>query len=190
MARGKVRAKVAGTMRREGGVTKEAGSRPGRPPLRFLAGLIAILAGGLLALGCGTDNGTVATTVSSPAYLQEQLTASHTVTIKMGDYYYKPDIALAKAGSVTITAANIGKIPHELVLARTDAAPSALPTLPDGSVDEDKIEAQDRAPGEISETEAGISGKVTLKLPAGHYVMYCNIPGHYVAGMYGALVVE
>ena len=55
---------------------------------------------------------------------------------------------------------------------------------------EAKLEAQGKAPGEIPEVAAGKSGKATLKLPAGRYVMYCNIPGHYAAGMYGTLITE
>ena len=151
---------------------------------------VAVAAGMLGTIGCGADSSTVATTASNAAYLMRAPVASEQVSVKMGEYFYRPTIAIAKAGPVTITAPNIGKIPHELVLARTNAAPSALPTLPDGSVNEATLESQDRAPGEISETEAGKSGKVTINLPAGNYVMYCNIPGHYAAGMYGSLVVN
>jgi uncharacterized cupredoxin-like copper-binding protein len=144
------------------------------------------VAGALVAFGCGSDSGTTTVSDTSPA----PAAAAKSITIDMGEYYYKPKAATARAGSVTITATNSGKLPHELVLAHTDAAPAKLPTLPDGSVDEAKLEAQGKAPGEIPEVAAGKSGKDTLKLPAGRYVMYCNIPGHYAAGMYGTLITE
>jgi len=144
-----------------------------------------VISGGLVALGCGSDSDT--TTVAETAAGGG---ASKALSIDMGDYFYRPEAATAKAGSVTITAKNIGKLPHELVLARTNAAPDALPTLPDGSVDEEELEKQDRAPGEIPETEVGKTGKLTVDLPADNYVMYCNIPGHYAAGMYGSLTVK
>lgn len=163
---------------------------------------VAIVAGGLLALGCGSDSGTTtvaetnsatAVETSSPSSEgagEEAAATAKAITVDMGDYFYRPVNATAKAGSVTISAKNIGKLPHELVLARTNVAPSKLPTLPDGSVDEEKLEAQGKAPGEIPETLAGKTKKGTIKLPAGRYVMYCNIPGHYAAGMYGTLVTE
>lgn len=150
--------------------------------LRNLMIPLSILAGGVAVLGCGNDSGTT-TTVAAAA-------PGNAVTIDMNEFSYNPQDAIATAGAVTITTRNVGQVVHELVLARTNAAPGKLPTLPDGSVDEDTLEAQGRAPGEVSETDAGATRKATIQLPAGHYVMYCNVPGHYVAGMYGTLIVK
>jgi uncharacterized cupredoxin-like copper-binding protein len=148
---------------------------------------LAILTSGIAALGCGSDSGTTTTAAgTSPPPAQ----AVKAIAIDMDEYSYNPKDATGKAGSVSISAKNVGQLPHELVLARTNAAPDKLPTLSDGSVDESKLEAQGNAPGEIPETPAGESKKATLELPAGRYVMYCNIPGHYVAGMYGTLTVK
>lgn len=155
---------------------------------RMLVIPATIVAGAFVALGCGSDSGT--TTAADTNTAPAAAAAAKAITIDMGEYFYSPKSATARAGSVTITAPNKGKLPHELVLAHTDAAPGKLPTLPDGSVDEAKLEAQGKAPGEIPEVAAGKSGKATLKLPAGRYVMYCNIPGHYAAGMYGTLITE
>lgn len=47
-------------------------------------------------------------------------------------------------------------------------------------VDEDK--AGDK--GEVSELEPGKSGSLTLNLDPGAYLLYCNVPGHYAAGMW------
>ena len=38
--------------------------------------------------------------------------------------------------------------------------------------------------GAVAELAAGQSKKLTLNLVAGHYVLICNVPGHYAAGMY------
>ncbi len=174
---------------------------------RALALSVMVVSGGLLALGCGSDSSTTtvaqtdsastqqtgSTTVKSGSgegASEEAAASSKAITIDMGEYFYKPVNATANAGSVTISSKNIGKLPHELVLARTDVAPGDLPTRPDGSVDEETLEKQGKAPGEIPETEAGKTKAGTIKLPAGRYVMYCNIPGHYAAGMYGTLVAE
>ncbi len=108
------------------------------------------------------------------------------LTIKMGEFYYKPSDVTAKAGSVTITAPNEGGAPHELVVAKTNDDPAKLPTVADGSVDEAQLDI----PGEVSEVEAGTTGTATLDLSAGKYVMFCNLPGHYKGGMYGSLTVN
>jgi uncharacterized cupredoxin-like copper-binding protein len=44
--------------------------------------------------------------------------------------------------------------------------------------------------GEISELKPGARGKLTLNLKAGTYLLLCNQPGHYKAGMSTKLVVE
>jgi uncharacterized cupredoxin-like copper-binding protein len=44
--------------------------------------------------------------------------------------------------------------------------------------------------GEVPETLADKSKTAAIELPAGRYVMYCNMPGHYAAGMYGTFVTE
>jgi len=47
-------------------------------------------------------------------------------------------------------------------------------------VDEDK--AGDN--GEVSELDPGVSGALTVALQPGKYVLICNVPGHYSAGMW------
>ena len=66
--------------------------------------------------------------------------------------------------------------------------PGKLPTKTDGDADEDAF-AESELPGEIGETEPGATGTLTVTLPAGRYVMLCNVPAHYKAGMYGTLTV-
>jgi uncharacterized cupredoxin-like copper-binding protein len=87
---------------------------------------------------------------------------------------------------VKIAAINDGKLPHEVVLARTNVDPSQLPTTSDGSVDEEKL----NSPGEIPDVAAGATKQATINLKPGNYAMFCNLPGHYAAGMYGTLTVK
>ena len=44
--------------------------------------------------------------------------------------------------------------------------------------------------GEIPEMPPGRTGATTLDLEPGKYVMFCNVSGHYAAGMYGRLNVK
>ena len=43
--------------------------------------------------------------------------------------------------------------------------------------------------GEVSELNSGQSGALRLTLKPGLYILYCNIPGHYVLGMWTLLTV-
>jgi uncharacterized cupredoxin-like copper-binding protein len=129
--------------------------------------------------GEATEAGSAATTTAPAA-------GGQPLKIEMGEFYYKPQDVQAKAGTVTIDADNVGGAPHELVLAKTDVDPAKLPTVADGSVDEASLDV----PGEIEEVEGGAAGTVTLDLKSGKYVMFCNLPAHYAAGMYGSLTVD
>ena len=142
-----------------------------------------------VAAGCGSDgdNGdggqgaapsptATQTTTQPPA-------AERTLTIRMTEFAFDPDDAIAKAGKVTITAPNDGKVVHELVLLKTDADPATLPKKGD-EVDEST------SVGEIADVEPGSTKEATFKLAPGKYAMVCALPGHYEGGMYGSLTVE
>lgn len=147
--------------------------------------LVVILTLGVLVVGgCGgsNDNGGDGKASSAPAGTQAS-TSGASLTVKMSDYAFAPNDAVAKAGKVTIVAPNDGKVVHELVLLKTDADPARLP-MKGGAVDEST------SVGEIADVEPGATKKVTLRLAPGKYAMVCALPGHYEAGMYGSLTVQ
>jgi len=114
-----------------------------------------------------------------------------TLEIKMGDYYFDPEDATAKAGPATIEAPNEGKMEHELVLFKSEMDPAKLPTDANGEVDEEKLDESSEAEeiGEIADVEPGDTKSEEFDLTPGKYVMFCNLPGHYAQGMYGTLTV-
>jgi hypothetical protein len=59
------------------------------------------------------------------------------------------------------------------VIVRADD-PASLPTKPDGSVDEDKIDPSDQI-GEIEDIEQGAKVSKTFDLDPGSYVLFCNV---------------
>ena len=153
-----------------------------------------VLAAALAVGGCGGSDSTTDTQAPAGSSTEASTTApkvsgSTALTVTMSDFAFTPKDATASAGEITITAPNEGKAPHELVLVKSDLAPGALPTKADGEADEGAFAAAD-LPGEIGETEAGATGTLTVTLPAGKYVMFCNVSGHYKAGMYGTLTVQ
>lgn len=154
---------------------------------------IAILAAAALSLAaCGDDSTSDTGATTEPATTETQTSTgggATALTIVMTDYEFTPKNATAAAGSVTLTAPNNGAAPHELVLIRTALSVDKLPTASNGDVDEDAFPANS-LPGEIGETEPGQTGTLTVDLPAGRYVMLCNVSGHYQKGMVGNLVVK
>ncbi len=76
------------------------------------------------------------------------------------------------------TIDNQGPSTHEFVVVQSDEAADALPTA-DGDVDEDGVEAVD----EVEDIESDATPSLTVDLDPGHYVVFCNLPGHYKQGM-------
>ena len=158
--------------------------------LLVLPALAAVTA--IFIAGCGSDASTTTTTeVENPAAAATNGGAGATLTIKMGDFYFSPKNATAKAGLTTIEAPNEGTMEHELVLFKTNMDPAKLPTEANGDVDEEKLDESKVAEeaGEIADVEPGETKSEEFKLTPGKYVMFCNIPGHYAQGMYGTLTV-
>jgi uncharacterized cupredoxin-like copper-binding protein len=42
---------------------------------------------------------------------------------------------------------------------------------------------------ELGDLEPGTSGALTMDLKSGTYMLFCNLPGHFKAGMYHVLTV-
>ena len=76
---------------------------------------------------------------------------------------------------------------HEMIVMYLAEPGKPLPYLEaENRVDEDK--AGDK--GEVSELDPGKSGSLTVELKAGKYLLICNVPGHYGAGMWAEFTVD
>ncbi len=139
--------------------------------MRYSTGrLVAILVGALvIASAC-------ASTASEPA---EQPTLS----VELTDFAVTAVPGTVKAGRVVFAIRNRAAMAHELTVIRTDLAPNALP------IDGGKATTDGKAGG-VANISAGVSRTLALELPAGRYVLICNVPGHYQLGMRTALTVE
>ena len=95
--------------------------------------------------------------------------------------------ATAKAGEITFRAVNASKDTiHEMVVAPVADVDKPLPyNEGEAKVDEDAAGHL----GEVAELEPGQSGALTITLKPGTYILYCNIPGHYAAGMWTLFTV-
>jgi uncharacterized cupredoxin-like copper-binding protein len=93
-----------------------------------------------------------------------------------------------KPGMVTFEVLNTSKDTiHEMIVAKLADMKKLLPYIANEErVDEDK----EGDLGEVSELDPGKSGALRLELKPGTYILYCNVPGHYVAGMWTTVTVK
>ena len=107
--------------------------------------------------------------------------------VALDTFSIKPDTTHFKAGTITLQVTNAAKdVTHEMVVFKTDLAASALPYVADlGRLDEGKLDSI----GEVADLGPGKSDTVTLNFTPGTYMLVCNIPGHFKAGMIKQIVV-
>jgi uncharacterized cupredoxin-like copper-binding protein len=98
------------------------------------------------------------------------------------------DTASVPAGDVTFEVKNAGKsMVHEMLVVKVADLNTKLPF--DGATDR-VDEGKAGSLGEVSELDAGKTGSLTLKLKPGTYVLFCNLRGHYMAGMWTSITVN
>ncbi|MER6947988.1 sulfocyanin-like copper-binding protein [Nonomuraea sp. NPDC000554] len=161
----------------------------------------------LIAVAVGHPTAAGATPATG-AQLRQECTApplaGHVVDVTVGDsvspgspqsgqMWLKVAPAKVPAGTVSLRVANKGTLAHEVIV---------LP-LPAGQAVGKRATSGERVSeaGSLGEAShncaAGGGGGIaphsmswaTLKLPAGHYELVCNFPGHYASGMRAELDV-
>jgi uncharacterized cupredoxin-like copper-binding protein len=141
--------------------------------MRGVGGLACALAACLLLGGCrnGTPN--------PPGAIQ----------VGLADFKVSMTITTANAGDITFHMRNDGPSTHEINIDRTDLAAGDLPLRADGlSVAEDSPSL--KRIGSIEIIEAGEVKNLKVNLPPGHYVLYCNLEGHYLGQMHATIDVH
>jgi uncharacterized cupredoxin-like copper-binding protein len=106
----------------------------------------------------------------------------------MGPMGISVDTAAVAAGKVTFEVTNASKETiHEMIVAPIGNVDVVLPyNANENRVDEEATHDL----GEVAELDPGKSGSLTLDLKPGLYALYCNIPGHFMAGMWTVLAVK
>ena len=113
------------------------------------------------------------------------------VRVTLNEWLLKPSIVSGPAGYVTFEAVNTGDDDHEVVILKTAKAANALVVRNETSADKSKVDetASGENLGEV-EVEASVTQAGTFKLTPGHYVLICNIEGHYKKGMFADFTVK
>ena len=102
-----------------------------------------------------------------------------TVYVQLGDYWAAPTVGSVHAGKVTFMARNVGRTFHELMVER-------MPIRYDGP----QMPNEKAAQGMIDDMQPGQSGRVTMHLKPGKYMLFCNAPGHFAAGQHTVFTVK
>jgi len=104
------------------------------------------------------------------------------IDVTLNDTSVEPSKRSVSAGVLDLTLLNAGTKPHELVVLRTDLAADQLPLGDDGRLDDtaDGVTAVFATDDQIA---SGDTAPLAVALIAGDYVLMCNLPGHYQAGM-------
>ena len=105
----------------------------------------------------------------------------------MGGMSVRINVASVKAGKVTFDVSNLSRdLAHEMivVLAKNPDAP-----LPYNESTGQIPEKQIKMLGETHEMAPNAETTVTFDLKPGNYLLICNVPGHYAAGMWTPFTV-
>jgi uncharacterized cupredoxin-like copper-binding protein len=93
----------------------------------------------------------------------------------------RADTTTVAAGQVDFDVTNWSRsIVHEMLVVAVDAPDAPLPYDYTNQI---VVENQIKSLGETSELPPNSSEVLSLDLPAGNYLLICNVAGHYAAGM-------
>jgi uncharacterized cupredoxin-like copper-binding protein len=114
---------------------------------------------------------------------------SHVVRVDERDFNITAAQTTLPAGNVLFVDTNHGPVAHELVMWQTSAPAADLPLGKDGRVNEDSA-ALNKVLDSGSSLQPTETRILSVSLDPGHYVLVCNLPGHYRAGMHVDITVH
>ena len=148
----------------------------GSVPIRRIAGA---LGAAVLVASCGG-----ATTTSAPTGAGQTTGAGGAqITVTETDFKIEPNPTTAAPGPVTFKISNSASQVHEFVVVKTETPGDQLP-LASGGVEVAEDAAGLTVVDEVEDLAAGASADLDVTLDAGHYVLLCNVAGHYSLGMH------
>lgn len=105
----------------------------------------------------------------------------------MGGMSLRANVTSVKAGKITFDVTNLSRsIVHEMIVVAVENPNAPLPyDYNTGQIPEKQVKML----GETSEMEPNAEKTITLDLKPGAYLLICNVPGHYAAGMWTPLTV-
>ena len=142
--------------------------------------LVASLIGVGLGLRALSNSNGHAATRSAAGPPPAAATAAH---VALSEFKVGLGATSQAASSHAYTITNTGKVPHELLVFRSDLDAAAYPVDGDGSITEDGPGITKVSDGDNIDPGGTQQRSVDLSTP-GKYVFVCNLPGHFKAGMF------
>jgi uncharacterized cupredoxin-like copper-binding protein len=145
--------------------------------------IVALLSLSLVVAACG-DGGGGGAEPTATAETHEEPTeeggtppeGTTTVGVTVQEWSVNPDTTSVPAGPVTFEIENIGpEVAHEFHVLKTDLEAAELPTLDDGSVDEEDASLEVIEEVHEDELPVGASKTLPITLEAGSYALLCNV---------------
>jgi uncharacterized cupredoxin-like copper-binding protein len=121
--------------------------------------------------------------VGAPATTPAASGLARNVDVTLAQFAVSPSATAAQAGRVTFRVHNAGTITHEFVVLKTPTLAADLPVKNGRASEAGNV-------GETGDLQARATKSVTVRLPAGHYALICNLPGHYLAGQHTDFTVR
>jgi uncharacterized cupredoxin-like copper-binding protein len=150
---------------------------------------------GMMGPGWGQGQGMMNPGMMGPGWWQGQGTANPGMMgqgmmgqgMMGGMMSIRVDKPTVKAGTVTFEVTNWSRsVLHEMLVISVDSPTAPLPyDYPQARVPEDQVKVL----GEAADLQPNTSKAFAVTLSPGSYLLICNIPGHYAAGMAASLSV-
>ncbi len=109
--------------------------------------------------------------------------------VLLKDFEVKQEATIVPAGTVSFRIRNEGPTTHEVIFVKTELAPDKL-TLQDDGLTVDEEARGIKFLEEVEGLDIDDHQTLALDLTPGRYVLYCNLEGHDLGGMYEALTVR
>jgi uncharacterized cupredoxin-like copper-binding protein len=106
---------------------------------------------------------------------------ANSVDVSFQAYSIVPKHTSIKTGTITFNVKNdAGQVLHQFIVVKSDKPANQLPLGADSKVDESQLTIL----GRLDKVDVGQSGTLAVALVPGHYVLFCNVVGHYQLGMH------
>jgi uncharacterized cupredoxin-like copper-binding protein len=116
-------------------------------------------------------------------------TDTHLVRVDERDFHISVARTSLVAGNYVFVDTNHGPSAHELVMWKTTDTFDRLPFGKDGRVDEASPDLESVLDSGTA-LRPGETRVLSTTLTAGHYILVCNLPGHFRAGMHVDITVQ
>ena len=106
-----------------------------------------------------------------------------TIDVTMHDFGIRVSRRTVPAGTIVLHATNRGPSTHELNVDRSRYTAAKIPLQTDGITANESAKGLHRVDS-IEQLNLHHTGDLTVQLRPGRYVLWCNLEGHYLGGMY------